>query len=157
MIHFYLCSNYSELRAPEEATPGISSLSGANCSAFDFLEEVAPVDGFGYECIHPGFEAFCLGFFESVGRQRNDGTGGAMLAPADLSHGFVAIHYRHVAIHDDEIVLTLLVELVTECPIASSMLMTKRRLVGLSSANKMRSFLGAGLTGHGRSAADAVP
>ena len=65
------------------------------------------IDGLGQVVIHAGSAAFLLIPLHGMRRERDDGNAAlARFQPADLARCRVAVHLRHLAIHDDEIELS---------------------------------------------------
>ena len=61
--------------------------------------------GLGEEAVHPGVQAKLFVALHGVGRQRHDGQVGAtaLRKIADRCGGLVAVHHRHLAIHQHEV------------------------------------------------------
>src|SRR6266481_2189490 len=86
---------------------GSASLDGAD-REHPFVEDRRQIFGDDWlrdVIIHPGVEAFLAVAGESVGGDAdNNRTMGAALAPPDLTRCRVAVHLRHLTIHQDEVV-----------------------------------------------------
>ena len=77
---------------------------GVSYQAGDGLEEDGHVDGFGYMGVHASFEGILLIFLEGIGGHSYDGyiCFYGIAEFADSACGIVAIHARHLDIHEDE-------------------------------------------------------
>ena len=62
-------------------------------------------DGFGEVIVHAGFDTEVTVALHGIGRHGNDRNAGHIFPGrpvADLTGGFIAIHFRHLAVHQDQ-------------------------------------------------------
>ena len=62
------------------------------------------IDGLGDKIIHPRLKAGTTVFLERIGRHRQDGNLAAAEQPADGAGGFQSVHFRHLDVHQDEVI-----------------------------------------------------
>src|SRR5437867_3841443 len=88
------------LRRPRTAPPGPALQRGG---------QVRVADRLGHVVVHARFEAAHAVGQQRIGGERDDGRVHAALAlaVADAPRRLVAVHHRHVAVHDDEVVAVL--------------------------------------------------
>ena len=80
--------------------------------AGEHIGECVKIDGLGKIIIHPGGEAIVAVAFHSVGGEGDDGDvrcraavlRGGLFQAADLAGGFEAVHFGHLAVHEDQVV-----------------------------------------------------
>src|ERR1035441_6625473 len=84
---------------------GPPSLSGCRAIAVEDCAEVLQADRFGQMVVHAGPQAGFAGGGKGVGWGAGavaGGGGGAVFAAAQFAGGFVPVHARHLAIHEDQ-------------------------------------------------------
>src|ERR1035441_9379306 len=88
---------------PEVSIWGPPSLSGCRAIAVEDCAEVLQADRFGQMVVHAGPQAgFAVGGKGVGGEGNHRGVARAVFAAAQFAGGFVPVHARHLAIHEDQ-------------------------------------------------------
>ena len=97
----------------QSTVPDAGSLKKLLQAVFELLS----IQGLGQVGIHSGGSTFGFGTQDGVGGQSNNGDVSALLLSSDLAGRLISVHDRHVAIHQNQLVVPALPRQYSLAPI----------------------------------------